>query len=55
VLKFPSGERRFAGQSYLLGFALPNFFFHTTTAYDILRNAGVEIGKRDFMGTPVTP
>ena len=53
VLKFPSGERRFAAQSYLLGFALPNFFFHTTTAYDILRNAGVEIGKRDFMSTPV--
>jgi len=54
LLKFPSGERRFTGQSYLLGFALPNFFFHTTTAYDILRNAGVEIGKRDFMSAPVT-
>lgn len=54
VLKFPSGERRYTGQAYLLGFALPNFFFHTTTAYDIMRNAGVEVGKRDFMSTPVT-
>ena len=54
VLKFPSGERRYTGQAYLLNFALPNFYFHTTTAYDILRHAGVEIGKRDFMSTPVT-
>ena len=37
---------------YLLGFALPNFYFHVTTAYDILRHNGVEIGKRDFIGTP---
>jgi hypothetical protein len=54
VIKFPSGaERKFTGQTLLLNFALPNFYFHTTTAYDILRHAGVEIGKRDFMGTPV--
>ncbi len=54
VIKFPSGaERRFIGQSLLLNFSLPNFYFHTTTAYDILRHGGVEIGKRDFMGTPV--
>jgi uncharacterized protein len=37
----------------LINFSLPNFYFHTTTAYDILRHCGVEIGKRDFMGTPV--
>jgi hypothetical protein len=38
------------GGDYLLHFAMPNFYFHLTTAYDILRAAGVEIGKRDFMG-----
>jgi uncharacterized protein len=38
------------GQSYLIQFALPNFYFHVTTAYDILRHKGLEIGKRDFMG-----
>jgi len=43
--------RTLKGQRYLLHNALPNFFFHVTTAYDILRNKGVEIGKRDFMGT----
>jgi hypothetical protein len=53
VVKFASGERRFTGQSMLINFSLPNFYFHTTTAYDILRHCGVEIGKRDFMGTPV--
>jgi len=40
----------FKGQPYLLHFALPNFFFHATTAYDILRHCGVEVGKRDFLG-----
>lgn len=40
----------FKGQPYLLGFALPNFYFHTTTAYAILRHAGVELGKADFIG-----
>jgi hypothetical protein len=34
----------------VIGFALPNFYFHATTAYDILRQIGVEIGKRDFLG-----
>jgi hypothetical protein len=42
--------RTFSGHRYLLHFALPNFFFHVTTAYDILRQNGVPIGKRDFMG-----
>ncbi len=40
----------FKGQPYLLHFALPNFFFHVTTAYDILRHCGVEIGKKDYLG-----
>lgn len=40
----------FTGEAYLVGFALPNFYFHAATAYDILRHAGVEIGKRDFLG-----
>jgi hypothetical protein len=53
-ITFPSGQvREFTGQSLLLTNALPNFFFHCTTAYDILRQCGVELGKRDFMGTPV--
>jgi uncharacterized protein len=38
------------GQAFLLNYAFPHFFFHITTAYDILRHNGVEIGKRDFMG-----
>lgn len=44
-------ERIFNGQSYLLHYGLPQFFFHITTAYAILRNNGIEIGKRDYMGT----
>ncbi|MCV3738094.1 DUF1993 domain-containing protein [Rhizobium sp. TRM96647] len=40
----------FTGTDYLLEFALPNFFFHVTTAYDILRHDGIEIGKRDYLG-----
>jgi uncharacterized protein len=52
-ITFPSGQsRQFTGQSLLLGNSLPNFWFHTTTAYDIVRQCGVEVGKRDFMGTP---
>lgn len=50
---FPNGNKRdFTGQGLLLNFCLPNFYFHATTAYDILRHCGVELGKRDFMGTP---
>lgn len=52
VLKFPGGEWPFRGQAYVTGFALPNFFFHVTTAYGLLRQAGVPLGKRDFMGVP---
>ena len=40
----------FKGQPYLVHFVLPNFYFHCTTAYDILRQCGVELGKRDFIG-----
>ena len=43
--------RTLKGQRYLTYNALPNFFFHVTTAYDILRHKGVEIGKRDYLGT----
>ena len=54
-ITFPSGQtRQFTNQGLLLGNSLPNFYFHTTTAYDILRLCGVEIGKRDFMGASPT-
>lgn len=43
-------ERKFNGQTYLLGYALPHFFFHVTTTYAILRHNGVEVGKGDYMG-----
>lgn len=43
-------ERRIDGQGYLLHYGLPQFFFHVTTAYDLLRHNGVEIGKRAYMG-----
>jgi hypothetical protein len=49
VLALSSGEIKFKGADYLLGFALPNFYFHVVTAYDILRQNGVDIGKRDFL------
>ncbi|TAL66292.1 MAG: DUF1993 domain-containing protein [Legionella sp.] len=43
-------ERKFTGENYLLHYGLPQFFFHVTTAYDILRHKGVDVGKRDYMG-----
>jgi len=46
-----ANQRQFRGQPYLLHYSLPNFFFHATTAYDILRHNGLEIGKRDFIGS----
>jgi hypothetical protein len=50
VLSFPNGMGyRFTGSDYLTGFALPNFFFHVTAAYAILRAAGVSLGKPDFL------
>jgi hypothetical protein len=44
-------EKRFTGQSYLLNYGLPHFFFHTTTAYAILRHNGVDVGKKDYIGS----
>lgn len=49
ALKTGSGELSFTGQDYLTGFALPNFFFHAVTAYDILRHKGLPLVKRDFL------
>jgi uncharacterized protein len=53
VFTFRNGsQRKFTGQSLLLTFSVPQFFFHVTTAYDILRHCGVDIAKKDFLGTP---
>lgn len=53
VFAFKNGNtRQFTGRSLLLTFSVPQFFFHVTTAYDILRHAGVELAKRDFLGVP---
>lgn len=49
TMKVGPNERSWSGLDYLLGFALPNFYFHCTTAYGILRHNGLEVGKRDFM------
>jgi hypothetical protein len=51
---FKAGDREmhFTGAGFLLSFSLPNFYFHATTAYDILRSKGVPLGKRDYMGKP---
>ncbi|MBX3429064.1 MAG: DUF1993 domain-containing protein [Hyphomonadaceae bacterium] len=53
-MRFQLGERvmPFTAENFLLSFSLPNFYFHATTAYDILRHNGVALGKRDFMGKP---
>lgn len=52
VITLPSrhGTRTFNGQGYLLDFVLPNVYFHVTTAYNLLRHGGVEIGKQDYIG-----
>lgn len=50
VLTFGTQKFPFTGQSYLIQFALPNFYFHMAMAYAILRHNGVDVGKRDFMG-----
>lgn len=49
-LRFPGVELNFEGTGYLTSFALPNFYFHLTTAYAVLRHAGVALGKRDYLG-----
>lgn len=48
--KIGGHELKFTGMQYLLGFVYPNFYFHVTTAYNILRRDGVDIGKNDFLG-----
>ena len=50
VLQMRAGPVNFKGLAYLQHFAMPNFYFHVATAYNILRHNGVEIGKRDFLG-----
>ena len=50
TMKVRGNELKFSTQSYLLHFALPNFFFHVTTAYDLLRHNGAPLGKLDFLG-----
>ena len=50
TLKMRAGELKFTGAHYLTQWIIPNFTFHCTTAYNILRHNGVEIGKRDFLG-----
>jgi uncharacterized protein len=50
TLKIGGSDQILSGQAYLLHNALPNFFFHVTTAYAILRHCGVEVGKKDFIG-----
>jgi len=50
LMKLQGRDVTFKGMQYLLGFAYPNFYFHVTTAYDILRHNGVELGKGDFLG-----
>ena len=56
LFTFKNGTTRpFTGRSLLLTFSVPQFFFHVTTAYDILRHAGVDLVKKDFLGPPRTP
>ena len=56
VLKAGPTTLNFTGTSYLLGFVVPNFYFHVTTAYDILRHKGVGVGKLDYLGpAPAQP
>jgi hypothetical protein len=48
-MKFPGRTMTFTGRDFLLDFSLPNFLFHVTTAYDVLRNQGAPLGKMDFL------
>ena len=50
TMKMRGEDKRFDGTTYLATIVLPNFYFHLTTAYDILRHNGVDVGKRDFLG-----
>jgi hypothetical protein len=51
TIKMRGNDTSFKGQPYLLNYAMPNLYFHVTTAYDILRHNGVEVGKTDFLGS----
>ncbi len=53
TMKLGGNDLKLSGMQYLLGHAHPNFYFHVTTAYDILRHNGVELGKRDYLGNIV--
>jgi uncharacterized protein len=50
VMKLRSGDRKFTGKSYVLTYAIPNFYFHVCMAYAILRKEGVQVGKLDYLG-----
>ena len=52
VIKRGDKETHYKGMQFLLGHAVPNFYFHVATTYNILRHNGVEIGKRDYLGNP---
>lgn len=52
VIKRGDKETHYKGMQFLLGHAIPNFYFHVTTTYNILRHNGIEIGKRDYIGNP---
>jgi len=52
TLKFPQGAMTFSGRDYVVGFAIPNFYFHVTAAYAILRNNSIAVGKMDYLGPP---
>lgn len=54
-LKLSTGAVELTGEQYLLRFALPNFYFHVTTAYDILRHNGVALAKKDYLGNLAQP
>lgn len=51
IFEFRNLRLKFTAEDFLLSFSLPNFYFHATTAYDILRSKGVPVGKRDYLGT----
>lgn len=50
TVKVAGNDTKFGGMQFLLGRSIPNFYFHVTTAYDILRHNGLEVGKRDYLG-----
>jgi hypothetical protein len=50
--EFGTGKMEFVGEDYLLSFAAPNFYFHSSAAYAVLRNQGLPVGKRDYLGAP---